>query len=76
MPEQIECDHLGRMIYPGECTICSGADRKLKEQQAQAPRVFPAKYAGQCSECNLPIEVGQSISWSEGKPVVHEACSQ
>lgn len=40
--EQIECPHFGRMIYPGECTVCSGA---LEEQRTSEDDVLETKYA-------------------------------
>lgn len=74
-----ECPHFGRPLdFPGECTLCSGADAKLKADQAAvaalARRTFAAKWPGQCGVCNLPITVGQTIAWREGQPVVHAEC--
>lgn len=71
----VDCPHLGRpMEHPTECTICSGADKRLRDQQAEAPRTFPAKFASQCPECNLPITVGTAISWLPDHPAVHAEC--
>lgn len=72
---QIECEHLGRRIYPTECTLCSGAFKKLQKDQARSPRIFPAKWPGQCPGCDLPISIGDMIAWTEGGgPVSHASC--
>lgn len=71
----VECPHFGRPLeFDGECTLCSGADRKLREQQMETPRTFPARFISQCPECDLPIVVGSAISWLPDRPAVHAEC--
>lgn len=67
-----ECPHgLG---LRAACVLCNGrADREAAVQAVQ-PRTFPAKFDGQCPECNLPIRVGDTIAWLFDKPVTHVDC--
>ena len=72
MDEQGECIH---GIWPASvCTVCNGKDRKAETEVHW--RTFPAKYAGQCAGCDLPINVGDIIAWQEGQPIYHEGCEQ
>lgn len=73
----IECEHFGRMIFPSECALCSGAAAKLADEQqaAAVERTFAARWPGQCPACNLPITVGQMIRWQPGLQVIHEECA-
>jgi len=65
-----ECIHgLGPVAA---CTICNGKDRAARNQPQW--RYFPARYAGQCGACDLPITIGQVIAWCEDNPVIHEGC--
>lgn len=70
-----ECIHgLGPIAA---CTICNGRERRDIERYAEledTPRIFAAKYAGQCAACNLPILVGQLIAWRRDHPPVHDTC--
>lgn len=74
-PPLVECPHFGRMIIEGECTICSGSVARRAAEQHAALRTFPAKFESQCPACNLPIVVGQMISWRPDEPTVHEDCA-
>lgn len=71
MNEDEECIHgLGPIAC---CTICNGRERREADQQQY--RTFAAAYAGQCSGCNLPIVVGQTIAWPVGGgPTYHDGC--
>lgn len=65
-----ECIHL---LDPATCTICNGRDRRERvasRGEERHGKAFTAKYAGQCSECNLPISVGQSIVIIQGDHVL------
>jgi len=68
-----ECIHgLGPV---SACTVCNGRDERERTEASERPRVFPAKYAGQCAACNLPITIGQPIAWLPDRPVTHEGCA-
>lgn len=61
-----ECPHLGRpLTHPTECTICSGKDALLRqndeymEQNTWNP--VTAKYSGWCRQCNDRILPGNTI---------------
>lgn len=72
-----ECPHFGRPLeFPGECTICSGADAKLQAEQRQARREFHTRFTGFCPECRSTIHVGDLISWAEGELVLHAECAR
>lgn len=65
-PEQVECEHLGRMIYPGECSLCSGAAKKLQEEMDKAidvKFVFKAKTGGYMHNnyCLHYVKPGETI---------------
>lgn len=76
-----ECIHgLGPVAH---CTICNGRDQAdflaTFNGEQHHPRVFQAKYPGQCPGCDLPIMVGQSVAWlprasNTHNPIFHEAC--
>ena len=56
------------------CVICNGRAKREKAEHAEAPRKFPAKYAGHCGGCNLPIFAGQLIAWLPDREVMHIEC--
>lgn len=67
-----ECIHgLGPV---SACVLCNG--RALREAAARRNewRIFPAKFEGQCPECDLPIAVGQQVAWKPDHPARHESC--
>ena len=64
-----ECIH-GLMTIT--CTTCNGRDARERAEAAEAYRMFPAKYDGQCRACNLPIHVGQWIAWRPDEAPIHE----
>lgn len=70
--EQVECIH---GLLDITCTICNGRDKRERAETREAYRTFPAKYDGQCRECNLPISVGQMIAWRPDEPSIHQACA-
>jgi hypothetical protein len=68
-----ECIHgLGPV---SACTICNGRDERDRAVTAERAVTFAAKYPGQCSCCNLPIHVGQILSWDRENPPVHDGCA-
>lgn len=56
------------------CVLCNGRAEREAATDAGQPRTFPAKYDGQCSECNLPITVGEMVAWLPDHPVTHADC--
>lgn len=63
-----ECIH-SPVLTPDTCTMCQSAPGPAPRvnRHTRGP-VFPARYAGQCPTCSLPIVVGQLVqSWSDGK---------
>ena len=56
------------------CTICNGRDKREAAEQAEQPRHFPAKFASQCPECDLPIAVGQIVAWLPEHRATHADC--
>jgi hypothetical protein len=57
------------------CTVCNGRDQREAQVDADAWRMFPAKYEGHCAECNLPIRVGDTIAWRPETRPIHEDCA-
>ena len=75
--EPTECPHFGRPLeFPTECTICSGADARLRAEQTEAPVLVLAAYQSRCPECDQMIHWGDSIAWFPGhtRPTVHSGC--
>lgn len=67
-----ECIHgLGPV---SACVICNGRAEKERQQTAEAPITFPAKYSTKCPECDHMIEQGDMVAWLDGRPAVHEDC--
>lgn len=67
-----ECIH---GLGPTEaCVICNGREKREAAERAERPRIFAAKYEGQCPACDLPISVGQSIAWLPDHQPTHEGC--
>lgn len=67
-----ECIHgLGPVAA---CTICNGREKREAAESATQPRMFFAKYAGHCHECNLPILNGQVVAWLPERRATHESC--
>lgn len=67
-----ECIHgLGPVAA---CTICNGRARREIAEQAELPRLFAAKFEGQCDNCDLPIMVGQTVAWLPERRATHEGC--
>lgn len=69
-----DCIHL---LDPATCTICNGRDereRRNRIRTVERPRIFPARFAGDCDACNLPIHVGQPIVWRPDTCPIHETC--
>jgi hypothetical protein len=56
--------------------ICNG--RALADERTEGrpsnPRIFAAKFEGQCPGCNLPIRFGQDVAWAPDYPAMHEEC--
>ena len=57
------------------CVICNGRAKAEAQREVETTRTFPAKYSGHCRECDLPIHVGQSITWTPDRPPTHEECA-
>jgi len=75
----VDCPHFGRPLdFPTECTICSGADAKLKAEQveAEAPTLIVTRYQSYCAECDQVIYPGDLIAWFPmcTRPAVHRDC--
>lgn len=56
------------------CVICNGRAQREAAIEAERPCVFPAKYDGQCSACDLPIYPGDMIAWRPDERPTHEGC--
>lgn len=56
------------------CVICNGRAKREAAEEAERPRVFVAKFDGQCDECDLPIHVGQMVAWLPERRATHEEC--
>ena len=67
-----ECPH--GMGMPAACVLCNGRAKREAAEQAEQPRTFPARNESQCPECDLPIIVGQIVSWKPGERAMHEDC--
>ena len=73
----VECPHFGRPLdFPTECTICSGADAKLKAEQDDTPVFIVTRYQSYCPECDQVIHPGDLIAWfpEHTRPGVHRDC--
>lgn len=68
------CDH--GMPTPASCTTCmlDGNLPVARQQPETAVRTFTAQYAGQCTECNLPVVPGQLMTRTSRHRNVHQGC--
>lgn len=69
-----ECKH-GLEDY--SCATCKHGP-EVKTSSWKNGAVFPARYDGQCPECDLPTHVGQKMVRQEGDDAVryvHEWCA-
>lgn len=72
MTDLDECIH---GLGPVEaCVICNGRAKRDAAEQAERPRQFPAKFEGQCDECDLPIYVDQVVAWLPERRATHVEC--
>lgn len=67
-----ECIH---GLWPlAMCSICNGHEARRQRETAEQPRIFTARFEGQCRKCNLPILIGQTVAWLPDHPTTHEEC--
>lgn len=67
-----ECIHgLGPIAA---CVVCNGRALSEAAERAGQPHTFPAKFEGQCPECNLPIAIGQIVAWLPDHKATHDHC--
>lgn len=56
------------------CVICNGTIAAKPRREPE--RTFRARFDGQCAECNLPIYIGQLITWRPGDAPRHNDCTE
>lgn len=74
-PPMIECDHFGRMIIEGECTICSGRDKAERDARNVIERRFTARFDGHCGACGQPTLAGEPLALTGDGRYLCEDCA-
>lgn len=64
-----ECKH---GLDPRWCAACKAP--LPRHEQVDIEATFAARYEGQCSGCNLPIQVGQVVHRLSTEQYVHRGC--
>lgn len=79
--EQIECPHFGRMIYPTECTVCSGAleaQRTTEDEVLEIKYVFKASFSNYMhnNNCDHFVKEGEMIACLSDGTFVCKDCAE
>ncbi len=64
-----ECIH---GMLKGYCSICKNGVTKKDDEEAEI--VFVARFDGQCSACNLPINKNQYACRTDKGRTIHKGC--